>query len=114
MNLEEARKVVDEQLEHQVRSHAEFVEKTLRDGRFDEFLDHVLDMSRKQAWNPNKNKWETTGYEFCLAWGGPGIWFNTWDCEIEGHWSGSESRVKLPRDVCDAIDDYLNEIYGEG
>jgi len=104
------KKGMDEDLDRQVVGKAEDIIDAIKNRKFDQFFENVLETSRKQR--AMEEKWETTGYEFLLGYGGPNIWFNTWDCEIEGYWGGNESRVKLPRDVCDAIDDYLNDIYG--
>jgi len=101
---------VDLELRKHVESIAEEIESSVRKGRLGELLQGALELKRLQSLV--SGKWETRGYELTMAWGGPGIWFNTWDCEVEGRWGLSEYRKKLPRDVCDEVDDYLNEIYG--
>jgi len=102
---------IDVDLERQVQAWRKEIEEAVEKNKLDEFLDDVLEIARKQSLLSG-GEWETTGYELTLAFGGPGIWFNTWDCEVEGHWAGKHAYKKLRRETCDVIDEYLDGIYG--
>jgi len=101
---------IDVRLEQEVQAWMKEIEEAVEKNKLDEFFDDVLEIARKQSLLSG-DKWETTGYELTLAFGGPGIWFNTWDCEIEGHWAGKHAYRTLRRETCDVIDDYLGGIY---
>ena len=103
---------IDPELEREVQDWGKEIEEAVEKNRIDEFFENnVLEIARKQSLLSG-NEWETTGYELTLAFGGPGIWFNTWDCEVEGHWAGKHAYKKLRRETCDVIDEYLDDIYG--
>jgi len=77
-----------------------------------EFLESVLDISRKQ--NLVGGEWQTEYYELCLAWGGPGIWMRT-DGVIKGAWWGDYVEIRVEnkrfRDKLNEIEEYLDEVF---
>lgn len=50
------------------------------------------------------------GVRLMVAFGGPNIWIDTFDEEVQGFWGGDVVKVPIPRGVCDKIDDYF-EMY---
>ena len=53
-------------------------------------------------------------YKACrimVAWGGPNIYINTWDKQVELFWWTETGKFYLSGDVCDAIDEWAEECY---
>ena len=50
------------------------------------------------------------GAEILVAGGGPTIWVNLWDQEVQGYWGGD--RVNVPFSDNLGLDDYCEEMYG--
>lgn len=47
--------------------------------------------------------------EICVAWGGPNIYIDTGSQAVEGYWGADKVSHFLPRKICDAIDDVIDE-----
>ena len=75
-----------------------------------EFLDEVLDIQRTATLV--NGRWETLRYEFCITYGGPGIWLNT-EGVIKGFWWGEKFVIKCDdKDFLEKLqemEDFLNE-----
>lgn len=52
------------------------------------------------------------GVRLMVAFGGPTIWINTFDEEVQGFWGGDVVKVPIPRDTCAEIDGYF-EMYAQ-
>ena len=53
-------------------------------------------------------------YKACrimIAWGGPNIYVNTWDAQVELYWWNESGNAYLTRDVCDQIDEFAEELF---
>ena len=86
------------------------LKKAVEEEKLSELMDSVLELTRKQTLT---EKWETTGYELLLAWGGPTVWLDTDTCEIVGNWAPHHITKKVNNEICDKINEYLDEIYEE-
>jgi hypothetical protein len=47
------------------------------------------------------------------TFGGPNIYVDTGTKYVEGHWGCDEIKLPIPYDICDALDEILEDIYGE-
>ena len=100
-------KDTEEMLKRQVYAVVERVKNT----DAVEFLNNdVLDIQRTQTLV--NGKWESLRYEFCIAYGGPGIWLNT-EGLIKGYWWGEKFVIKCDdKDFLEKLqemEDFLNE-----
>lgn len=53
-------------------------------------------------------------YKSCsllITFGGPNIWINTDDQQIQLFWAGDHETLWLPSEICNAIDDVMEEYY---
>ena len=69
---------------------------------FDDFydVDYIVDS--------NKN------YKACrvlVAYGGPNIYINTWDEQVQLEWWSEKAVIDIPKDLCIAIDDFFEMVY---
>ena len=102
---------IDQRLKLTVKSCRDDFEKSVKDGALGDFYDNnVYETSRRQSLVGNK--WQTNGYILLLGGGGPTVYLDTWECAVQGSWGSSKATSEPRRSDCDAIDDYLNEIYG--
>lgn len=69
---------------------------------FNDFLD--------VDWIVNSNK-EYKACRIMIAWGGPNIYVNTWDGCIELYWWTESGKAWLSKEVCETIDEAMEEIY---
>lgn len=112
----------DEQLEREVKSMAESLQKVVagigfededdRDGEFDFGNEHdrlrwyfedVLDVRFTIS-----AQFEFINAEILLAYGGPNIWYNTAEGRVHGYWDG-RAEYFVDHDTRDAIDSYWEE-----
>ena len=47
--------------------------------------------------------------EICVAWGGPNIYIDTGTETVEGYWWTDRCSVPLDREICEMIDDTVDE-----
>ena len=69
---------------------------------FDDFLDvdYVVGSDKK--------------YKACrvlVAYGGPNIYINTWDEQVQLEWWDKKAVADIPKDLCMIIDDFFKAIY---
>lgn len=57
------------------------------------------------------NRDEPTGYRIMVACGGPNVYVDTNDCEVQGFWWTDKAVSYIPSEVCSAIDDEFTELY---
>ena len=53
-------------------------------------------------------------YKACrimIAWGGPNIYVNTWERKVELYWWTDSAEFYLSSDVCNQINDYMEEYF---
>ena len=53
-------------------------------------------------------------YKACsllITFGGPNIYINTWDQEIQLFWAGDHETLWLPSEICNEIDAVMEEYY---
>jgi len=97
-----------EQMERQLENTAESVKRQT----IEEFLEGILDITRNQQMLSSGP--ETIYYEFCIAWGGPGIWLRT-DGILKAAWWGDYIEAKITDKKVlkklEEIQEYLDEIY---
>lgn len=51
------------------------------------------------------------GVEVVVAFGGPSVWINTSEERIYIAWWNQSAKAHLSSGICEAIDDYFNELY---
>ncbi len=74
------------------------------------FWDWLGDSMYNINWVLDSNK----EYEACrimTACGGPNIYINTWDKCVELYWWNESGKAWLPHEVCEYIDEYMNEYF---
>jgi len=54
---------------------------------------------------------ELQAVRIMVACGGPNIYINTWDKEVQLYWWSSSGSFYLDNDVCEAINDYFTEYW---
>ena len=69
---------------------------------FDDFLDvdYIVDSNKR--------------YKACrvlVAFGGPNIYINTWDEQVQLEWWSKKATADIPEDLCMVIDDFFEVIY---
>ena len=47
----------------------------------------------------------------CVAYGGPNIYVNTYDGEVQLYWWGSNAKANLSEEAIRAVDDFFEELY---
>ena len=72
------------------------------DDYFDDFydVDYVISSDKK--------------YKACrvlVAFGGPNIYIDTWDGQVQLEWWGEHAEAKIPTSVCSAIDEFFEMLY---
>ncbi|MBO8181135.1 MAG: hypothetical protein H0Z19_11815 [Archaeoglobus sp.] len=114
INLKEIAMQVEEDLKKLGKRIVAYHNGELDEDPLEEFTDRILDISRTQQLL--SDGWETTSYEVCLGWGGPGTWLETGSYTIRVAWWEDyvEWHVYDPdaREAIDMVHDYLHEIYG--
>ena len=53
-------------------------------------------------------------YKACrvlVAFGGPNIYINTWDEQVQLEWWSEKAIADIPKDLCMVIDEFFEEIY---
>lgn len=50
----------------------------------------------------------------CIGYGGPNVWIDTADRELEVYWGSGAERRALPREFVDGLDDALAELWEMG
>ena len=51
------------------------------------------------------------GAEIMLVYGGPGIYLDTRRRSLDLYWGGEESHISVASEVCDEIDEIMQEYY---
>ena len=69
---------------------------------FDDFydVDYVVDSDKK--------------YKACrvlVAFGGPNIYIDTWDGQVQLEWWGEHAEAHIPNDLCEQIDEFFEMLY---
>ena len=72
------------------------------DDYFDDFydVDYVVGSDKK--------------YKACrvlVAYGGPNIYIDTWDGQVQLEWWGEHAETEIPTSVCSAIDEFFEMLY---
>ena len=72
------------------------------DDYFDDFydVDYVVGSDKK--------------YKACrvlVAYGGPNIYIDTWNQEVQLEWWGEHAETYIPDDLCRAIDEFFETLY---
>ena len=72
------------------------------DDYFDDFydVDYVVDSDKK--------------YKACrvlVAYGGPNIYIDTWEQEVQLSWWGEHAEAHIPNDLCEQIDEFFEMLY---
>ena len=86
--------------------HAAIDESDLESVSFYDYFENALDIdyitdSKKQ-------------YKACrimVAYGGPNIYINTWDKQVELYWWTESGRAYIDSNTCSAIDEYAEEYF---
>lgn len=55
---------------------------------------------------------EYRGCRIMVAYGGPNIYVNTRNRQVEGYWWNEHATAEIDSFACDAIDEYMNELRG--
>lgn len=63
-------------------------------------LEYVLDSNK-----------ELTAVRVMVACGGPNIYINTWDKQVELFWWTESGKYYLPADLCDSITSVIDELF---
>ena len=71
-----------------------------------EWLDEALDITYTMS-----SDGEMLGACVMVACGGPNIYVNTHECEVQLFWWGDKASYPIHRDACDALDDALREYF---
>lgn len=50
------------------------------------------------------------GARILLTFGGPNVWLDTADRELQGSWGGKRVNMHVPYEVCELIDDAIEEL----
>ena len=72
------------------------------DDYFDDFydVDYVVGSDKK--------------YKACrvlVAYGGPNIYIDTWDGQVQLEWWGEHAEAHIPNDLCEQIDEFFEMLY---
>lgn len=73
---------------------------------YDYFEDGIYDIN----YVVNSYK-ELEAVRIMIACGGPNIYINTWDKQVELYWWSESGKYYLSRELCDQINDYFEELY---
>ena len=63
-------------------------------------IDYIVDSNKK--------------YKACrvlVAFGGPNIYIDTWEQEVQLSWWGEHAEAHIPDDLCEQIDDFFEMLY---
>lgn len=63
-------------------------------------IDYVVDSNK-----------ELEAVRVMIACGGPNIYINTWDKQVELFWWSESGKYYLSSDICDAINDYFEQLW---
>lgn len=69
------------------------------------WMDEALDVELVIGFNGTYR-----GARIMVAYGGPNIYVNTRTGVVEGYWGDERASVEIPSEVCEALDEYINEI----
>ena len=72
-----------------------------------EFICDALDVEVTRSLNGDYR-----GARILLTFGGPNIWLDTADRELQGAWGGKRVNMYVPYEVCEAIDAAVEELTG--
>lgn len=50
------------------------------------------------------------GARIMVAYGGPNIYVNTRTGTVDGYWGSEQASVEIPSEVCEALDEYIDDI----
>lgn len=78
----------------------------IEDSSIYDYLNDVLDIEYIVS-----GSLDYLGCEICLAYGGPGIYLNTREQVIKGRWWGDKTDYMLNNDLCNAVDEVMEEYY---
>ena len=63
-------------------------------------IDYIVDSNKK--------------YKACrvlVAFGGPNIYIDTWDGQVQLEWWGEHAEAHIPNDLCEQIDEFFEMLY---
>lgn len=72
-----------------------------------EFICDALDIEVTRSLNG-----DYMGARICLTIGGPNVWLDTADRELQGAWGGKRVNMYVPYEVCEEIDAAVEELTG--
>lgn len=70
-----------------------------------EFICDALDVEVTRSLNGDYR-----GARVLLSFGGPNVWLDTADRELQGAWGGRRANIHVPYEVCEAIDAAVEEL----
>lgn len=70
-----------------------------------EYVSDALDIDVTRSLNGDYK-----GARILLTFGGPNIWLDTADRELQGSWGGKRVNLHVPYDVCEEIDAAVEEL----
>ena len=85
---------------------AVFEESDLESVSFYDYFENMLDIDFVTT--------REKQYKACrimVAWGGPNIYINTWDKQVELFWWTESGRAYIDSNTCDAIDEWAEEYF---
>ena len=83
-----------------------FDEEDLTSVSMYDYFDDMLDID----YITNSRK-EYKACRIMIAWGGPNIYINTWDKKVELYWWNEHGEMWLTSDACDAIDEFVENMF---
>ena len=101
--LKKKSETCDEQLRRMCKAHAE--EITDKKISIDDSMESVLDIELI-TFNDHKYK----AARLLVAFGGPNIWVNLQDMNVEGYWGCDKVQWGFSDEI--GLDDYLEELHG--
>ena len=85
---------------------AGFDESDLETISFYDYFENILDIDYI-----TNNRKEYKACRIMIACGGPNIYINTWDKQVELYWWTESGRAYIDSNTCSAIDEYMEEYF---
>lgn len=87
------------------REYAEDLEEVVKNGTLEEYLEDILDLKFIID-----SYGDIQGVELAVALGGPNIYINTYENQVEVY-CGSREDWTIDNNIANAVTDYFSEIY---
>lgn len=87
------------------REYAEDLEEVVKNGTLEEYLEDILDL--KFIIDAHG---DIQGVELAVSLGGPNIYINTYENQVQVYWGGRED-WDIDNNIANAVTDYFSEIY---